>query len=178
MNWKDCIKKLSIKRKTDNLLWSEMLSVQSTSCTLTSADSATKLIDFLILKATAAKYLIWSPICHRGFPEKFQQRLTTPDLNQVPSSSHCLRHPQSQCFSRSRDLVVDVVVVVVIAELIKQKLWIWVQFISGCQIDKFGRRKRLAIGQIWKRSFLDYYYINLEVVTVYLRDITHPSQSL
>ena len=123
MNWKDCIEKLPMKRKTDNLLWSEILSVQSTSCTLTSADSAIKLIDFLILKATAAKYLVWRPICHRGFPETFQQRLTTtPDLNQVPPSSHCLRHPQSQCFSRSRDLVVEVVVVVVIVELIKQKL--------------------------------------------------------
>ena len=173
-----------MKRKTDNLLWSEILSVQSISCTLTSADSAIKLIDFLILKATAAKYLIWRPICHRGFPETFQQRLTTPDLNQVPFSSHCLRHPQSQGFSRSRDLVVDVVVVVVIAELIKQKLWIWdsstIHFSSSQDVGLTS----LAEGRDWqlakskKRTFLDHYYINLEVVTVYLRDITHPSQSL
>ena len=92
--------------------------------------------------------------------------------------------PQSQCFSWSWDLVVEVVGdgsnsrAHKAKALDTRKFHNSLQFISVCQIDKFGRRKRLAIGQIWKGSFLDYYYMNLEIVTVYLRDITHPSQSL
>ena len=87
-----------------------------------------------------------------------------------------------QCFSRSRDLVVEVV-----GEgrnsrahkaqaLDMRKFHNSLQFISGCQIDKFGQRKRLAIGKIWKKDFW-ITYINLEVVTVYLRDITHLTRS-
>ena len=100
----------------------------------------------------------------------------------VPTKAHHSQYEpsalfisQSQCFSRSRDLVVEVV-----GEgrnsrahkaqaLDMRKFHNSLQFISGCQIDKFGQRKRLAIGKIWrKKRFFGSYYINLDVVTLHL----------